>query len=202
MSRATGSTTTIINSDMKSRQQSFALIQTPPRNFLTQIHWVRLSATSLVTTSTTVVTEQNISMALTSFAGYADFTSAFDQYCIYGVSATFLNTTPLNGVVRVYTALDYDSVFAIGVTGIKQFSSYNESQLAGDSSLVRYVRPCLATAVYNAGGASASGIMRAWVDMGEPGVIHYGIRAIYDTTVSVCTAQVSLSAVIGFRNNN
>jgi len=104
--------------------------------------------------------------------------------------------------VIVHTALDYDNVNTVGLPVLTGYSTYSEAQLAPNTSIVRFLKPCLQTSQYNTGGSAvASGIQRAWIDSAFNAIPWYGFRMILGITpVSTVSCNVSFTAIFGFRN--
>lgn len=201
--RATGSTTTMVNADYTRRVPSFNIVQTPPRNLSNQIYWAQFSADNQLTVSSLVVSENNIAFTLGMFD--STLVKGFDQYCIYSVTASwFYCLEPTGVIVRIYTALDYDSVAAIGKVALQAYSTYEAAMLSGNTSLIRYVKPCIAPTVSNTTPLDQSALVtRQWIDSAYPSIPHYGIRCILDLvgTTQVSAVEVSYTAIIGYRNN-
>jgi len=205
MARSTGSNTEVIRNDLTERRQNFNLIQTPPKNFLSQIHWVRQSVLqpSTYSTSTTIVSENNFAFALNSLANVSSFTTIFDQYCIYAVTMTvsYGNTNSSGQPITMYSAIDYDNTTNVGLSGISAFGTVNQCSITPVTSLVRMVKPCVATAAYTGsfGGFSTT---RLWLDCNSTTVQHYGIRTIAAITPVVLTFSIEFSLIVGFRNSH
>lgn len=206
-SKATGSTTTIVESDLVYRRQNFNIVQSPPRQLSNQIYWLKLSFDAQLSVSASTFFEQNISFSGGLFPGFVEFQSCFDQYCIYSITATFVSATSNNAQqsVRLYTAIDYDSVANIGKSGIFDYSTFEYASLASDgsTSLVRFLKPCIATQVTNTSNLPVpAGISRSWIDCAYSSIQHYGLRIITDTWVNAGTpVEVVYTAIFGFRNS-
>jgi len=204
--RASGSTTSVISSDVSNRPQNFNITQRPPKQIGNQIFWGRFSFDTQATTSTSGPTEINYNFLANQFNGVSGFLGVFDQYCIYAVTMTWFGLTfasPGNPI-RLMTALDYDNSNAVGSSGIQAFSSYNETMLAENTSLVRMVKPCVSPVISGSTGAGVlgSGITRQWIDAAAQSIPHYGIRSVYPGVFSgTSTVEISVSAIFGFRNN-
>jgi hypothetical protein len=206
--KLTGSTTTIVRSDLVSKPQNFNIVQRPPKNFFTQTFWTQLSsADNIAVSSTSAVVEANVSPAANGFPGAAAFLAAFDQYCMYScvmtVSYVQENSAVTSSVqnVVVSTALDYDNVANIGISVIKGFSTFSEALLAPNTSIVRFVKPAINTSQYAGSGVQQSGVQRSWIDSAFNSINHYGFRLILGITpVSTVSVNVSFTAVFGFRN--
>jgi len=205
MAKSTGSNTEVISNDLTSRRQNFNLVQTPPKNFLSQIHWVRQSVVqpSTYSTSTTIVSENNFAFALNSITNVSSFTTVFDQYCIYAVTMTisYGNSNSSGQPITIYSAIDYDNTSNIGLSGISAFGDCNQCSVTPVTSLVRMVKPAVALAAYTGsfGGFSTS---RLWLDCNSTTIQHYGIRTIAAITPVVLTFSIEFSLIIGFRNSH
>jgi len=207
MARATGSTTNVLREDFLQRRQDFNLVQTPPKNWMTSIHWYRMNYDGNISTSTSGPVESNFAFTISLFNNYSAILGAFDQYCIYSITVT-LSVAGQAGIyaytnpIQVYTAIDYDNVSNIGVGGIQGFSSQNVATISIGSSLVRTVKPCIATVINNTASAfNGNGIARAWVDSAYTNIPHYGLRMIIKPTNNASSLEYSVSALCGFRNN-
>jgi hypothetical protein len=205
--KATGSTTNMVSSDLRLKRQNFNIVQTPPRSLGDQTFWSRLSISDLsYNASGTGITENNLVFNASSFYGFSAASTFFDQYCIYAVTVTYSATTSSGAPYHIYTAIDYDSVANVGVAGIQQFTSFNETILGGNGqdSLVRFLKPCIAPQVTNSSNLPiAGGVGRSWLDSAYSAVNHYGIRMIINQYGSSVTGAINgtVSAVFGFRNN-
>lgn len=205
--KATGSTTTVVMSDIAFRRQNFNLVQSPPRSLSNQIHWAQISSDTQLSLSTLAATETNFAFTISQFNGFSSLLQSFDQYCIYSITCTFAATIGGTVGIRLYTALDYDNVTLIGKAALLAFSTYQYTSLSSDgsNSLVRYLKPCIATQVTNSSLLpAAGGVARTWIDSSFSTILHYGLRCIIDTVASSTsgTVEVSFTALCGFRNNN
>jgi len=198
------------SADFGRRMPSWLLSQTPPRSLRNQLFWIQGKVQSTHTISNSVPTEVNLSFQfadLTTLVGLAPF---FDQYCIYCVT---VNVSPdfegagstLYTFGSVCTAIDYDNTSTLsgGFNALLGFSSAVVCELASGQSLQRYLKPCVAPALYNASAAfSGYGVSRMWIDSATTSVPHYGFRAIYvSNTVSGLSVTYDINYVIGLRNN-
>jgi hypothetical protein len=205
----TGTTTTVVKSDLVSKPQNFNIVQSPPRNLFTQTFWVQLSADNNFGSSTSAITEFNLPFTLSTLPGAGVYLAAFDQYCIYSVIVTYAylqeNSAVTSSVqnVRIHSALDYDNVTNLGsITALQGFSTYSVSELAPNTSMIRFLKPCLATSL--AAGTTntvGAGIQRSWVDSAFPAISHYGFRSILGITqLSSVSVTLGVTAIVGFRN--
>jgi len=202
----TGSTTTIVKSDLVSKPQNFNIVQKPPRNMFTQTFWIQLSqGDTTITSNLSAPVEANSVFAMVNLNGASAYLAAFDQYCIYSVVTTYSYSTESfssSQNVRVHTALDYDSIATIGLPALQSFSTYEAFTIAPDTSGMRYIKPCIADfQVQGTVTPVPSGVSRRWVDSGYSSVSHYGIRTILGPTPSgTVSVIIAVTAVIGLRN--
>lgn len=195
--------------DFGRRAPSWTLTQTPPRALRNQIIWVQGKYQITQTISNSVPTEKNFTFQFTDLPDLVGLASYFDQYCIY---STTVNLTPdfegagstLYTFGSVVTAIDYDSVSALGA--FAQVESYNSAvvtELVSGQSVQRYIKPCVAPALYNTASAfSGYGIQRLWVDSASTGFPHYGFRSIFiSNTVSGLSVTFDCNMIVGLRNN-
>jgi hypothetical protein len=196
-------------SDLSRRVQNFALVQTPPRNFLTTPHWVQVnwsSANNAIATSG--ITQINLAFALGNIDAVSAYTAIYDQYCIYAVKIRALATaeTGLSGYTgRIATAIDYDNISTLsGLAALEDYGSVVESEFEPAMSYERFIKPCVAPTVWN-GSASvvnAYGISRMWLDSASASVPHYGYRSIFSGNVtSGLGVDFFVTYILGFRNN-
>jgi hypothetical protein len=190
------------------KRQNFNVVQSPPKQLSNQIYWAQLSTDDLISLSSTAVTEQNVAFNPSNFQGFSNLVAAFDQYCIYAVTITIATTVveASFGAVQCYTAIDYDSNTAIGKAALEGFSSFNYTSLGpgGQSSLIRFVKPCIAPQVTNSSSLPVpGGVGRQWLDSAYTTVLHYGFRNIFDVYSSNVTNAVHrvYTGIFGFRNN-
>jgi len=201
--KATGSTTNVVRSDLTTRRQNFNIIGSPPKNFFTQTFWNEFTIDTQLSVNAISVGEANFSFTAAQFPGTTSFLAAFDQYCIYSVTCTYSLIQSADLIIRIYTAIDYDSVTNIGKAGIQAFSTFNYTNLTQNDSLVRYLKPCIAPQVTSSSLPVAGGISRAWIDSGYSSVAHYGLRNVIDIGATSINSIINLSftAVFGWRNS-
>jgi hypothetical protein len=205
--RATGSTTVVVTSDLTMRRQNFNVVQKPPRQLGNQIFWCELSLQLTLNTLNGSINENNFAFIPGNFNGFSNAASFFDQYCVYSVCGTFANlmasgSTPL----EIHTAIDFDSIGVIGISGIQAYTSYNKAILGANAtdSLVRYVKPCVASQLTNSSNLpTPAGVARQWVDIAYPSTNHYGLRLIIGSYTAAVSGALgcTFTATFGFRNN-
>lgn len=204
----TGTTTTLVASDQFSKPQNFNIVQRPPKNFFTQTYWTQLSVNFTFGSSTSAITENNVSITINGFPGAAAYLATFDQYCIYSALVTYAylqeNSAVTSSVqnVRVHTALDYDNVANIGLNALTSYSTYSAAELTPNTSVVRYVKPCVSDSLISGSTPQAgSGIQRRWIDSAFNNITHYGVRCIVGQTVlSSVSIDEGITVIVGFRN--
>jgi hypothetical protein len=199
--KATGANTTTVASDLIDRRQNMNLVQTPPKQLGNQIYWLKEIIISTVTTSTTTYVESNVSFTLAMFNDYSSLTSVFDQYCIYSAAVSYSidGNSPVGVSASVLTALDYDNNANIGPVGIAGYNNCSETLLGPSTSLVRYVKPCLALAAYTT-SFTGYATTRCWLNSNSPSIQHYGVRFIALQTNATFPIRVTIELVAGFRN--
>jgi hypothetical protein len=203
--KATGSTSNIVDSDLRLKRQNFNIVTSPPRSLGNQTFWAKLSLDLSFGISNVSVSENNFALLYSSFNGYSGSASFFDQYCMYGVTCTFTSNLTSGVAIYLMTAIDYDNIANIGIAGIQSFTSFNECVLGGNAadSLVRFLKPCVAPQVTSSNLPVAGGVGRMWLDVAYPSVQHYGMRVVIPVSASTTAGAVSctVSAIFGFRNN-
>jgi len=166
-----------------------------PKSIANQIYWIRQTVVkSQITSTATVITEQDLNFTLNDLDGVSNLSAIFDQYCIHTVIVRYIPganaaTAGSVNVSRLYTAIDYDDSTAVGLAGIRQYDN-----LLVSSSTVqqeRILHPRIAVSAYSSTfGAFAN--QRSWVDCASSGVNHYGIKAILD----VASSSTSTTSIV------
>jgi len=201
--KPTGSTTSVVESDLIAKRQNFNLVQSPPKQVGNMIFWCKQMYTGNFQTSTTTDVENNLQFQLSSLSDVSSITSFFDQYCIYSVAVNWsIDTQQAVGEItcNLYTALDYDNVSNIGLGGIVGYSTCQQSTISQGTSLVRLVKPCVAPALYSGSAFTNFGTSRLWCNSSSTNTAHYGIRAIAKQSAQVITIRVTQTWTIGLRN--
>jgi len=198
-----------IGEDITRRNPNMNIIQKPPRNYFSSIHWFKESSqTYTITTNAISLVENNYVITISQFPASSAIRSLYDQYCIYEVvmviTAVNINTaTTSSENINLLTAIDYDNINTLAaISGIQQFASYNSAWLTPSNQIERLCKPCVAPYVTRTGGVVAgSGIARSWIDSGYDDVSHYGFRTMLPpTSTANLQLQVAFTAIIGARN--
>jgi hypothetical protein len=195
--------------DFVRSMPSWQLTQTPPRSIRNQLYWLQGKTSTTVSISNSVPTQANVSFQLADLTDIVGLSGFFDQYCIYSVT---VNVTPdfegagstLYTFGSVATAIDYDNVGTLGALhNILAFGSCVVNEMTSGQSLQRYIKPCVAPALFNSSAAfSGYGVGRLWVDSSDTSVPHYGFRSFFTAnTVSGLSVTLDCNYVVGFRNN-
>jgi len=205
-SKETGSATSSVPFDLIRRRQNFNITQTPPKSLGNQIYWFKELVRFTFNTSTSTFAENNFSFKLSDLQDSSAITAMFDQYCIYAVAANLsLDTTTSNPhlvILDVISAIDYDSTGNIGPAGIQAFNSAVNAKVTTQTSHSRFVKPCVAPALYNNSVFTSYGIARLWIDSQSADAAHYGLRYIILQSPNVVTVELTLEYVIGCRNKH
>jgi len=197
--------------DLGRRPQSMLLTQHPPKKIQDQIHWVQTSTLNLATLPAGPggsLLEFNQAFQIGSIPFSSAWVSVYDQYCIYSVmvritaESTGASSASLG---RITTAIDYDSVQAVGSeTSLLGFASAISSELTLGKSYERYIKPCvtLNTGTGPSTTVSGSGVARLWLDSAFSSIPHYGFRAILAGNLgNTCTISMHITWTVGFRNS-
>jgi len=197
----TGSTTSTVASDLVDRRQNMNLVQTPPKQIGNQIYWIEEIVTSTTGTSTTTFVENNSFFNMGQLTDASMVAGVFDQYCIYSVTCAISidGSSPTGVLATVLTAIDYDNIASIGPSGIIGYSNCSETCISGSASLIRYIKPCLAVAVYS-GAFTSFATQRCWVNSNSLNVQHYGLRCIIMQANAAYNLRFSYKYVVGLRN--
>lgn len=200
--KATGSNTTTVSTDLVDRRQNMNIVQTPPKQIGNQIYWLKELSTYTFNTSTSTFTESNLSFTLSNLADASLVAGVFDQYCIYSVATSISvdGMSPTGVSATVLTALDYDNVANIGPTGISSYSNCSSALIGPSSSIVRYVKPCIALAAYT-GTFTGYATQRSWLNCSSASINHYGQRIVVLQTNAVFAVRVVSEIVVGLRNH-
>jgi hypothetical protein len=194
--------------DFKRKQVSWSIGGArPPRNFLTQIHWIQSTVKTVISVAGNgAVVELNQSFSLSNNVNdYTSYSNVFDQYCMFCASvrvAFTSSTAALTGNLgRLYTAIDYDNVSNISTeNAIMEFGSAEVTEIGESKSVERYVEP----ACYILAAASSQALGRSWFNVSTPGSPHYGVRIMTagnTSTSSGLACDVLITVIVGFRNN-
>jgi hypothetical protein len=193
--------------DLRKKNVSWRLVQSPPRGFISSIHWLQTNVTStnVGTISTSSLTENNYVFQLYQLNAVSSIAALFDQYCIYAVMIRVMvgrSEGDSGNFGNIATAIDYDNVNNLGsFTGLQDYSTCVTSQLEPGVSYERFIKPCVAPVVYQSSGTAYS-VDRQWINSSNTSVQHYGFRLIFSgNAVSGLTYSVFQSYIIGLRNN-
>jgi len=194
--------------DLERPIPNWSLTQHSP-SLRNNITWVIGHTQVAQAISNSVPTEVTFPFRLSDVTDLSGLSSFFDQYCLYSVvwscSAAYEGAgSTLYTFGSVATAIDYDNASNLGSQALYlAYQSCVVEELSAGQSIQRYVKPCVAPALYNSTPAfSGYSVGRYWVDSSNTGVPHYGIRAFFTSnTVSGAGVVFDLTYVIGFRNN-
>jgi len=195
-----------VSQDLRPRMPNWSLTQNPPLNFLNGIHWIQDNYFGSFSVASSGITESNFSFQLNQVNDYTSYQQVFDQYCIYSVCARItpnVISASTGGMGVLATAIDYDSVANLAsFSSIQDFGTCNVVQVTPGISVERYLKPCVAPAVYNYGGGfNGYGTSRLWLDSASSGIAHYGLRIIFSGATVAYSGSVQITLVLGFRNS-
>jgi hypothetical protein len=184
------------------------LTQVPPipRNNIT---WIQGKRQVVNTISNSVPSEFNLTFFFSDLVDLVGLAGFFDQYCIYSVTVSITPNfegagSTLYSFGTCATAIDYDNAGNLGsLNAVEAFESCVITELSPGQTIMRYVKPCVAPALYTSSAAfSGYGVERLWVDSSVTTVPHYALRSFFvNNTVSGLSCTFDLSYVVGLRNN-
>jgi len=181
----------------------------PPINYRSQIVWTEATYSDQISVSGVLgFTERNYQFTCNSSTTLSAMRTIYDQYCIY---AAVVRVTPeiVAGTAyagRLVTAIDYDNVNALGsFSAIANFSNALVETVVPGMSMERFVKPCVAPAVYDTGSATFTGYGtgRLWLDSANGTIPHFGLRFGVSNPVSplAYTIDITTTLIVGFRNS-
>lgn len=153
-------------------------------------------------TSTTVPTYVGLTFALNGLNGYASYTALFDQYIIDELEVWIEPATVTSTYYsELSTAIDVDDGNTPSTTG--QVAD-KQGSLVGLGASGRYHRwvPHVAVATYSGAFTSYGNVPPMWIDVGSPGVQHFGLKIAAAPTSIVISYQISVRAKCRFRDPN
>lgn len=119
---------------------------------------------------------------LSQVPNYTEFTALYDMYRINGVRwrlsprANSAEAGTNQGLVKLFTAIDYDDIVTPSLTDLLQYQSLKVTNTSKEH--VRYVKPRIAAAIYQTGVGTGYGATRGWIDCQNPTVAHYGLKYV------------------------
>lgn len=135
------------------------------------------------------------SFTLNDCVGFSEFTTLFDQYKISKVQIEFglqnnpdavnlLNNatsqTNANFYPKIWYTPDYDDETSPTLEAIKQYPQVKCRVLEPNKIVRVVVRPKAQVQIYQSATSTGYGAFNGWLDVGAPGVPHYGLKACID----------------------
>jgi len=206
----------VCREDMERKTPTWALTQSPPKNFLKKIQWLQQTIdSSFSQTASGGFVELGAAFALSFTPSSGLISSLYDQYCIYSIHIRCVpelgNSVPISGtglgtIGQLISAIDYDSVSPASTWAAYQaFGTSQETAAVVGKSYERYVKPTCVNVVGGSNSATATGLSmtRAWLNTAFPAVPHFGVRfaAQGNTTQIAVIYRLYITYVIGMRNN-
>jgi hypothetical protein len=142
-------------------------------------------------------------ITLANFAGYADYTTCFDQYRILQVVYTFEPLGSFAALALGYTigvSFDYDDATApSAVSDLEQFDTFMSVPLG--QYFQRILNPRIAYAAYSGAFSSYANQRAGWIDCASSAVQHFGIKWFVPATgTSLNAYAVKAQAFVQFRS--
>jgi len=175
-----------------------------PRNPTNMVAWDTVKTVNTWTATTTGAPQEiAYTVALNNHPQYTSWQTLYDQYCIPQFSVTFESQLPPGSTslpITLYTAIDYDSVNALGsIQAIEDFATCREQVMSHGATVVRSVKPAVKSVVSGAGGSRTAALERSWVDCAFPDVLHYGVRGLLSQEAAL-QVKTTLTIWFAFRN--
>lgn len=171
-----------------------------PRQVSNLLAWDVVKLRSTVNTSTTALTENNFSMALSQHPQASSWSVLFDQWCIPMFSLTIYSTQApgASGTIpELHTALDFDNTTNLNsLATIDDFSTAQVDTLVLNKSVTRSIRPCMKPFV----NGSLNALDRMWCDSNTSAVPWFGLRSIISQTTAAVPIVFEQTAWFAFRN--
>jgi len=146
----------------------------------------QISVVSWITSSNVGETNYASAPSLSSFNGYGDLTSLFDQYRItlleYWIipRVNYAGTSDNPG--RLYSVIDLDDAATVSIA---QCEEYNSCLVSGAlDGHYRAFQPHAAIAAYSGAFTSYANLASPWIDCASTGVLHYGLKAAISATAT------------------
>lgn len=146
-----------------------------------------------------------LTFSLSDVVGYAEFEALYDRYMLTGVAVKFRiinnpdatgslnnngaatstvmhwNTT--NWFPRLFYCPDYDDATAETLSALRERSKTKMKVLRPNSYIKMFIKPaCTVQTYYTSVGAGYAPKWKQWIDMGQSGVPHYGMKWVLDTS--------------------
>jgi len=178
-----------------------------PKRIAKQGYWLRASYTGAsLSSSTTVPTAVSLNFTLNSLNNVASYVGVFDQYAI--VCAIVRIRAPDNAVASpsvtpgvLHSVIDHDDSSGLTSVGMAQEYSTHMST-PGYISQTRVIYPRIAIAAYSGAFTSFANV-RSYVDAGNAGVQHYGLKILCEPSVgSAFTYSTEVELVVHFRDTH
>lgn len=144
---------------------------------------------------------------LSSLPDASDFTALYDQYRIRAIKWELLprgNSVDLGTAgsqqTRLFSVIDYDD--GVIPTSIGQLTQYQNLKVTSTTQKhVRYFRPMIRREIQIAPGSTGHEPTRAWIDMTNSTVDHFGVKLALQGPVSgTITYDVLVTYYLAFKN--
>lgn len=171
-----------------------------PKSIPNQIVWDVVKIDSALSIGTSL-SEGGFAAQLSLHPQASSWRALYDQWTVPQMSVTFMSLIPPGTTAnapRVYTALDFDNIGALGsVAALEDFSTASIHALEPSVAFTRSIRPCCKPTL-----DTGTGVSRLWVDSGAPSTNFNGIRYIVGPTNNALTSVISVTFTIWFAFRN
>lgn len=194
----------VSGADLNVRPPTRSIPQRVPSQISNKIAWDLVKVDTTITAAGSLV-ETNFSASLASHPQSSSWIALYDQWCIPQFSVTFrpriapgANT---GDVPLLYTALDFDSIGALGsIQAIEDYATCAVMTMTTGSVVTRSVRPCVKVSTQQPGSNVNSSLERVWQDSGAGGTPWFGIRSILGPGADSFTMIATVCIWFAFRN--
>lgn len=175
------------------------------------IHYFKRTAyySGFIAGSTLVDVGGRLIGQLSQVPNFGEFTALFDQYKIMGIKWRFsprANSAEAGtnqGLVKFMTAIDYDGAPAGAsapvMTDLLQYESLKVT--SSNREHVRYVKPRIASTVYNTALTSGYSARTAWLDCENNAVPHYGLSyVLQQLPAGAQSYDIQVTYYLAFKN--
>lgn len=182
-----------------------------PRRVRQPIHYFKRTAyySGFIAGSTLVDVGGRLIGQLSQVPNFGEFTALFDQYKIMGMKFRFsprANSSEVGtnqGLIKFMTAIDYDGVPAGTpapvMTDLLQYESLKVTSSNRDH--VRYIKPRVASSVFNTALTSGYSARTAWLDCENTQVPHYGLSyVLQQLPAGTQSFDIQVTYYLAFKN--
>lgn len=153
--------------------------------------------------STTADVFWDFRATLTDVPSSSEFTALYDQYKINAFKLTIMPRSTEASVGQdssvIGSVIDYDD--NVTPTNVTQLVQYQNLKMTRGSRIhTRYVKPKIATQVFQTGVLPGYGSSKSYIDVASPDVPHYGLKGYIQQTATVQTFDLKVDYYLAMKN--